>query len=597
MNANPITAPWARGLGNDGAHDGGSDIERMLGDPFDATNPLGYARVLEADERGTLCEQAEAVLERWGMNAEFVPRRLGGRWDTADEMVRRLRPVFRRDASLGIGYGVSSFVAAVNVWAGGSAQQQRELSDLLLRGGKVSVAYHELGHGNDFLRNAFQAYPDHDGNLLLEGVKEVINNAHRADAWVVFARTDERPGGRSHSILLLDRQQLQSAIDAGELEILTRYRTAGVRACHLAGLRFSRCRVPVGRIVASRGSGAEISLRSFQVTRIVLPGMAIGMLDTALRAVVGFARERRLYGARVIELPYVRSALSDVMVDLLSADCLVRAAARSLHLAPAHASVYAATVKYLVPLLLRESMNTLSIILGARAYLRDGPYAIFGKMMRDLPIVSVAHAGGTACLLTLLSQLPALGRRAARRAGAALELFDEHVPLPLFDFDALTIAAHGEDRLLDTLANACDTFSSTGEWNTSIERLVRDLATARDELRIASASLAPSETGPGAHPDSFALAQRYAWLAAAAACVGVWQAQRARAEQSFVGGSAWIVAALSRLQTRLGRPKSLLSPDIYDAVMSEIVARVDANRSLCLHHAVLNGGADVPEND
>lgn len=140
-----------------------ADLEQALGDPFDAANPLGYARILDADEREALSPDAEAVLERWGMNAEFVPARLGGRWDSVTEMVRRLRPVFRRDAALGIGHGVSSLVAAVGVWAAGSPAQQRELSELLLRGGKVSAAYHELDHGNDFLRNAFEAYPGADG--------------------------------------------------------------------------------------------------------------------------------------------------------------------------------------------------------------------------------------------------------------------------------------------------------------------------------------------------------------------------------------------------------------------------------------------------
>ncbi|MET5020200.1 acyl-CoA dehydrogenase, partial [Burkholderia pseudomallei] len=83
--------------------------------------------------------------------------------------------------------------------------QQRELSELLLLGGKVSDAYHELDHGNDFLLNAFEAYPGADGALVLNGTKEVINNADRDHEWVVFALTDARAGGRSDSVLLLDR--------------------------------------------------------------------------------------------------------------------------------------------------------------------------------------------------------------------------------------------------------------------------------------------------------------------------------------------------------------------------------------------------------
>lgn len=569
-------------------------LEHVLGDPLDTNNPFGYARAIEADEQGDLSPEGEAALDRWGMNAEFVPRNLGGRWDTTTELVRRLRPLFRRDAALGVGYGVSSMVAAVNIWAAGSAEQQRELSKLLLSGGKVSVAYHELDHGNDFLRNAFSAKPDEAGGFVLHGTKHVINNASRAAAWVVFARTDEKAGGRSHSILLLDKSRLQGAIDTGQLELLERFRTAGLRACHLAGLTFKGCRVPADRLVSSPGTGVDISLRSFQVTRIAMPGMAIGMLDTALRMAVDFARERKLYGTRVIDLPHVRSLLSDAMLDLLTADCLVRASARSLHLVPRHTSVYAAAVKYLVPSLLRDGMNALSVVLGARAYLRHGTYAIFGKMMRDMPVISVSHAGGVACLLTILSQLPALARRAERGAAPMPDLFDERVPLPPLDFGALAIAAQGEDHLLGALPHARAKLAGNTAGPQDLIRVVEDLIASLNDLRRASRELHPTETGVAAQPESFALARHYALQAAAAACTGVWLSEREPLGQAFVGQPVWIVAALSRLRARLRNTRPMLAQPTHDAIVSELIARSDEGRSFCLYDETLYGGVNVP---
>ncbi|MHA7188585.1 acyl-CoA dehydrogenase, partial [Burkholderia pseudomallei] len=96
------------------------------------------------------------------------------------------------------------------------------------------------------------------------------------------------------------------------------------------------------------------------------------------------------------------------------------------------------------------------------------------------------------------------------------------------------------------------------------------------------------------HPESFELARRYAVLAAAAACVGVWRAERMRAGASFVGAPVWLEAALSRLSERLGMPKQPAPPHVCDAIVSELVARADEHRSFCLYHARLNGGADVP---
>src|SRR4030095_3393033 len=101
-------------------------------------------------------------------------------------------PVFRRDAALGLGYGVTSLMAAVNVWTAGSARQQEAMGALLLGGGRAAVAFHELGHGNDLLGNDFRA--DQMGEkLVLTGSKHVINNVDRAGALVLFARAADAP--------------------------------------------------------------------------------------------------------------------------------------------------------------------------------------------------------------------------------------------------------------------------------------------------------------------------------------------------------------------------------------------------------------------
>ena len=87
--------------------------------------------------------------------------------------------MFRRDAALGLGYGITNFMAAVNVWMSGNDEQRRQLAASLLDGGKIAAAYHELGHGNDLLHNELGA--DRTGDhFVISGRKEVINNA--ADA-------------------------------------------------------------------------------------------------------------------------------------------------------------------------------------------------------------------------------------------------------------------------------------------------------------------------------------------------------------------------------------------------------------------------------
>ncbi|GAA3022442.1 acyl-CoA dehydrogenase [Streptomyces lactacystinicus] len=566
------------------ARDRVAELERRFGDPGDPANPVGTERLLAADEAGELSGAGEQLLDDLRLTAEFVPAELGGRLTRIDTLARTLRPVFRRDVALGLGYGVTSFMAAVNVWTAGSAQQRARLAELLLGGAKVSVAYHELAHGNDFLRNDFRARPE-PGGYRLHGRKQVINNADRAAAFALFARTDDAPGARSHSVLLAERDQL----DPARFATLPRHPTAGVRGCRISGLDFDDCPVPAATLVGEQGQGAELALRSFQITRSVLPGMALGAADTGLRTVVGFALGRRLYRRPVAEIPHARSTLTGAFLDLLVCDSLSLVGTRAVHLLPEETSVSAAVVKYLVPKVLTEVMHDLSIVLGARFYLRDGEFGAFQKHLRDLPVLSLGHAGSAACQATVVPQLARLARRAwftGDEAPAAL--FETRTDLPGIPFDRLTLAA-GRDSLSASLVASRDDRPDTAPE----ERALRTLALAMvDELRRIqqdSLALAPQDRTALAGPGVSGLADHFAVDLAAAAVLGVRRAARADGTDPFLADPSWAAAALHRLARRLGRRPADLPAGCEEKVHQELLRRFHERRGYDLYDTPLAG--------
>jgi alkylation response protein AidB-like acyl-CoA dehydrogenase len=363
-------------------------LETRFGDPWDDANPLGFAACLAADERAELVPAGERVLDEYGLGAEFVPTRHGGRLSRMDRLIEVMRAVYRRDPCLGLGYGASTLMAAVNVWTSGSARQQADVAQLLLGNGKLACAYHELAHGNDLSRAELAATGRGD-RLVLNGRKEVVANIDRAAAMVVFARTGPAGSGRGHSQLLLRRADLP----AGSVRDLPRFHTVGMRGVPLGGIEFLDCPVGTDTVLGAPGRGLETALRSFQLTRIALPGMVVGILDTALRISVRYARGRRLYGAPVAEMSRSRAVLADAFADLLVCDAFCAIAARAVHLLPTQAVLYASAVKYLVPKLVIAAVTRLSDLLGASFYLRDGEFGMLQKLMRDVAPSSFGHAG------------------------------------------------------------------------------------------------------------------------------------------------------------------------------------------------------------
>lgn len=548
------------------ASTGPEALAGLLGDPADPDNPVGDAAVLAADERAELPAAGEELLHRYGFNAEFVPAELGGRLTSAEHLMRTARAVFRRDSALGIGYGVTSLIAAVPVWIAGRPDQRRALADLLLAGGRASACYTELPHGADFTRDELTARPEGD-RLLLNGRKDLVNNVGRSDALLVFARTGQRVGSRSHSHVLVERPDLPP----DRVAFGPRYHSAGVRGCQLGGVEFRDCPVRpdalLGTPGVAEGTGLETVMRAFQVTRSVLPGMMTGVLDTQLRTVARFALTRRLYGRPVVDLPQSRAVLAGVFADLLAADCLATVAARGLHLLAAQTVTLAAAVKYFVPVLLQDAAYDLSVLLGARSYLREGEYAIFQKHLRDLPVVTLAHASSAVCLASIVPYLPVLARRAWQPGTppAPDALFQPGGPLPALDLGGLSLIA-GADDLAGTLRAAAGLPRVTDDpW---LARPVAALVAELDVLRDRAAGLPPRERTVTAGRPGFALAGRYAIVLAGAACVGVWQAAPAG---SFLADPAWVGLALGRLAARLGR----------DAVPAGRGATASADERLC----------------
>ncbi|MEV0323683.1 acyl-CoA dehydrogenase [Streptomyces sp. NPDC050658] len=563
-----------------------ADLEARFGDPWDPGNPLGHAGILDADERGHLQPEAEQLLDAFGLNAEFVPAALGGRLVRADTLARVLRPVFRRDQALGTGYGAFSILAGASVWAGGNRAQQRWAADLLLGGGRLAVSYRELAHGNAFLRDEF-TLDTAAGTSVLRGAKRVIINAERARGLVIVCRSSPEAGSQAHSTLLLDR----AALPASAVRDLERYPMVGMRGCPVSGLEFTDCPVPASSLLGEAGDGVDLALRSFAFTRSILPSMVLGGGDTALRTALRFAVSRGVGGRPVERNPQARRTLAGAFTDLLICDSLALAGTRAAGLGLGITGVYAAAAKYLLPILLHDAVHELSVLLGSSIYARDGEFGIFQKHVRDLPVTSLGHAGAAAALSTISPQLSALARRSwLTDAPSHPTLFQPRADLPVLDFRRLGTWA-GTDPLCAELVAAAHALEAEGEGEfTGVLRpIARHLVDELRRLREACGSLAPLSRHSLANPHTYALADRYTLVLAAAACLGVWRHQQGNGggQDDFLAGSGWLVSALLRICTRLGIGTPAHAPGPEAEVFSELTRRFTHATSFDLYDTEL----------
>ncbi|MFG2577396.1 acyl-CoA dehydrogenase family protein [Streptomyces sp. NPDC048481] len=549
-------------------------VEDLLGDPFADDNPHGQRALLAADERREAPAATEDLLDRFGLAAEFVPRALGGRLAGVEDLAQVMRPVFRRDVALGFGAGTTALFAASVVWTAGDGRQRRDTARRLLDGGRITILHREFAHANAILRGEYSARPAPGGGFVVDGRKEVVINADRADAFVAYVRTAPGDGPDSHSVFLLETDRLP----AHAVHRLPRTRTHGMRGAHYAGLDLEHCPVPADALVGDLGEGIYLALRTFQVSRAVVSGGAlIGGMDSALRYAVRALSESR----RGLVLRGRRGrVLAGVFADLLACDSLAVAGMRLLDLAPEHALVPSAAVKYAVSALLHEDLDELAAVLGARGYERSPEYGGFQKLVRDLPVAGLGHAGTADTQAVLVPHLRTLAHAAWREETgheAPAALFTPGGPSAALDFPRLDAEPRdpqsGCDGLLAVLLGAADRLDGgrdRGPRWAALADLARAFAAEVHSLADRCATLSGRAGAPGElAPAAYVLVDRYCLLLAAAACLAVCEnAARDTPEGSLLAEPDWALLALTRFGRRLG----LEVPEPPDGVTQDLAA-------------------------
>ena len=549
------------------------ELERFLGDPHDGRNLFSFAQAVELDEHEEYPERACALLNEWGLPQYYVPERCGGRLRSYEELIALLRVVARRNLSIIVAHA-KSYLGAVNVWAGGSQQQKAKLAEIVMSGKQVALAYHEKSHGGDVMATEVKAVKV-DGGYQLSGEKWLVNNATRGTALTVFARTAEEGGPRGFSLFLVEK----NALDPRSFSHLPRIKTLGVRGVDFSGVSFKKSFVDESSLIGAEGTALEQTLKAFQLTRVIIPALALGAADTALRATLDFARTRKLYGARVTALPQVRRTLVEAFLDLLIGDCLTTACARAVQQTPEQMRLYSAVVKYYVPQSLEETIERLGIVLGARHYLREEHWhGIFQKLLRDNKVLSIFHTGPLLNLTTIGVHLRDL---AQQRAQADVDtstlqtrlasVFDLHHPLADFDPNALSVYTRGRDDFLNGLELALEQLRQLDQRTlvAQVDRVLAQRQAADDEQRELSARLGRDYSRS---PELFEQAERYCVLEAAACCVHLWLHNRERLGE-FFGRGEWLVLSLERLLMKLDHDRSAL-PEEYEERVAEELERL-----------------------
>jgi alkylation response protein AidB-like acyl-CoA dehydrogenase len=199
------------------------------------------------------------------------------------------------------------------------AQKARYLPKLT-SGTVGAYALSEAGSGSDAFGLATRA-EQRNGSWMLNGRKMWITNGAEAEVYVVFANANPAAGYKGITAFIVERGFPGFAVGKKEDKL-------GIRASSTVELLLDNCEVPEENVLGTVGNGYRIAIDTLNGGRIGIGAQMIGVAGGALRAAVGYVKERKQFGKTLGEFQAIQFQLAQAATELEAARLMVYNAAR-----------------------------------------------------------------------------------------------------------------------------------------------------------------------------------------------------------------------------------------------------------------------------
>ncbi len=202
---------------------------------------------------------------------------------------------------------------------GNSAQKKKYLPRAAR--GKILGAFSlsEPGAGSDATNLKTKAVKQGD-TYILNGTKAWVTTGNDADVFILFARSEVKPGVDRLNAFIIDKSLPGVRISKIEDKM-------GLHSSVTSDIVLEDCRVPVENRLGQEGKGAPIAFHCLDVSRIGVAAQSVGLAAQALDEAVRYAQQREAFGKTIAEFQAVQFMIADMSTLVEAARLLTYKAA------------------------------------------------------------------------------------------------------------------------------------------------------------------------------------------------------------------------------------------------------------------------------
>ena len=265
----------------------------------------------------------------------------------------------------------------------GNEVQKRKYLPPLAKGEKLAAfGMTESTAGSDVKAIKTMAFKK-DAGFLLRGQKSYINNASRADVFLLLVNMEQGAG-----LFLVDQGSPGASVGR-------EYITGGLRAGIIAEIILQDCLVGEDSLVGKEGEGLKLALRTLNFSRVGSASICLGIAEASLAGAMEYAKKRKAFNQYIADLQAIQWMLADIATELDAARLLRDRAAWLEDQGKESAKEAAMAKLFASEAAMRSTVKAIQIC-GAYGCLAEAP---FERYMRDAKMYEIA--GGTSEIMRL----------------------------------------------------------------------------------------------------------------------------------------------------------------------------------------------------
>lgn len=272
-------------------------------------------------------------------------------------------------AGVPMAIGVQTDMATPALARFGSDELRKQFLAPAIRGDAVAcIGVSEQGAGSDVA--AIKTWARKDGaDYVINGSKMWITNSLQADWMCLLANTSDDAAHRNKSLIIVP-------MDTKGVSVGKKIRKLGMNASDTGLIYFDDVRVPQRYRIGDEGRGFTYQMLQFQEERMWAAASNLQMLTACIEATVEYARERKLFGASVLDNQWVHFKLAELKTEVEALRALTYRACE-LYVSGQDVTELASMAKLKAGRLARIVPDTCLQFWGGMGYTWDNPVSRF----------------------------------------------------------------------------------------------------------------------------------------------------------------------------------------------------------------------------